>query len=161
MELSISDRVLLRRFNSSEQGKEDSQNAALFKQEDCKTVSRVDGHSPEQSLSLYDRMLLRKYPDAGTKSILSLSSSMVSSPPVAHSGGSVKKRKRFYGKGELRQSQCRSGSPERGTSRSRRLSLWISIQGCRAFCSFWTRHFTIDPGFWIIRFTFVLHTRVG
>ena len=84
---------------TSEQGKEDSQNAASFKQEDSKTVSRVDGHSPEQSLSLYDRMLLRKYPDAGTKSILSLSSSMVSSPPVAHSGGSVMKRRRFYGKG--------------------------------------------------------------
>ena len=99
VKLSISDRVLLRRFNSSEQGKEDSQNSASFKQEDSKTVSRVDGRSPVQSLSLYDRMLLRKYPDAGTKSILSLSSSIVSSLPVAHSGGSVKKRRRFYGKG--------------------------------------------------------------
>ena len=97
--LSISDRVLLRRFNSSEQGKEDSQKTASFKQEDSKTVSRVDGHSPEQSLSLYDRLLLRMYPDAGTKTILSISSSMVSAPPVAHSGGSVKKRRRFYVKG--------------------------------------------------------------
>ena len=99
VKLSISDRVLLRRFNLSEHCKEDSQQTASFKQEDSKTVSRVDGHSPEQSNSLYDRMLLRKYPDAGTKAILSLSSSMVSSPPLAHSDASVKKRRRFYVKG--------------------------------------------------------------
>ena len=97
--MSIADRVLLRRFNTSEQGKEVSQNSASFEQEDSKTVSRVDGHPQEQSMSLFDRMLLRKYPDAPTKTIPSISSSMVSAPPVAHSGGSVKKRRRFYVKG--------------------------------------------------------------
>ena len=97
--MSIADRVLLRRFNTSEQGKEVSQNSASFEQEDSKTVSRVDGHPQEQSMSLFDRMLLRKYPDAATKTIPSISSSMVSAPRVAHSGGSVKKRRRFYVKG--------------------------------------------------------------
>ena len=97
--MSIADRVL-RRFNTSEQGKEVSQNSASFEQEDSKTVSRVDGYPQEQSMSLFDRMLLRKYPDAATKTIPSISSSMASAPPVAHSGGSVKKRRRFYVNGK-------------------------------------------------------------
>ena len=65
-----------------------------YKQENSTTVSRVDGHPPKPLLSLHDRMLLRKYPDAGTKTILSHSSTMVSSPPVAHPGGSVKQEKK-------------------------------------------------------------------
>ena len=121
VKMSIADRVLLRRFNSSEQGKEVSQNTASFKQEDSKTVSRVDGHSQEQSLSLFDRMLLRKYPDAGTKTILSISSSMVSAPPVAHSGGSVKKRRRLYVKGNSDKANAgavarNEESPDHGSS---------------------------------------------
>ena len=96
VKLTISDRALLRKFNSSEQVKEDSQQAASFKQENSTTVSKVDGHPPKQTLSLYDRTLLRKYPDAGKKS---MSSSTVSSLPVAQLGESVKKRRRFCVKG--------------------------------------------------------------
>ena len=44
VKLTIFDRALLRKFNSSEQVKEDSQQAASFKQENSTTVSRVDGH---------------------------------------------------------------------------------------------------------------------
>ena len=43
-------------------------------------------------------MLLRKYPNAGMKTMLSPSSTLVSSPPVVHPAESVKKRRRFCGK---------------------------------------------------------------
>ena len=100
VQLSISDRALLRKYKSSGRVEENSQQAGRYKQENSTSVSRVDGHPPKQSLSLYDRMLLRKYPDAGTKSTLSPSSILVSSPPVVHPVESVKKkRRRFYGKG--------------------------------------------------------------
>ena len=144
--LTISDRALLRKFNSSEQVKEDSQHAASFKQENSTTVSRVDGHPPKQILSLYDRMLLRKYPDAGTKSTLSHSSSTVSSPPVAQLGESMKKRRRFHIKGNS--SKANTGAVARNEKTpDHDGSLWIPIQGCRAICSFWTRRFTLDAGF--------------
>ena len=164
VKLSISDRVLLRRFNSSEQGKEDSQNAALFKQEDSKTVSRVDGHS----LSGTAIEPLRSYVTTEVSrcwyEIYSLAFfiyGILSS--CCTFWWKCEEEKKVLRQGELIQSQFRSGRAERGKYRSRRLLLWmISIQGCRAFCSFWTRHFTIDAGFWIIRFnTSVLHTRVG
>ena len=99
VQLSISDRALLRKYKSSEQVKEDSQRAGTYKQENSTSVSRVDGHPPKPTLSLYDRMLLRKYPDAGSNTMLSYSSTLVSSPPVAHPGECVRKRRRFYGKG--------------------------------------------------------------
>ena len=108
VELSISDRVLLRRFNSSEQGKEDSQNTASFKQEDSKTVSRVDGHSPEPSLSLYDRMLLRKYSVPGMETTLSHSSTLASSPLISLPAESMKKRRRLYQKGKLNKDVTRA-----------------------------------------------------
>ena len=98
VQLSISDRALLRKYKSSEQVKENSQQTRPYKQEISASVSRVDGHPPEQSLGLYDRMLLRKYPDAGTKTTFSHSSTLVSSPPVVHSVESVKRRRRFCGK---------------------------------------------------------------
>ena len=79
VQLSISDRALLRKYKSSEQVKENSQQAGTYKQEISTSVSRVDGHPPKPSLSLYDRMLLRKYPDAGTKTTFSHSSTLVSS----------------------------------------------------------------------------------
>ena len=78
---------------------QNSQQAGTYKQEIFTTVSRVDGHPPKQSLSLYDRMLLRKYPDAGMKTMLSLSSTSVSSLPVVHPAESVKRRRRYFGKG--------------------------------------------------------------
>ena len=108
VQLSISDRALLRKYKSPEQVKEDSQQAGTYKQEISTSVSRVDGHPPKPSLSLYDRMLLRKYPDAGTKTTLSHSSTLVSSPPVAHPGESVKKRRRFYQKGNSNKANTRA-----------------------------------------------------
>ena len=146
VELTISDRVLWRKYKSSEQVKENSQQAGTNKQENSTTVSRVDGHPPKQILSLYDRMLLRKYPDAGTNTILSHSSTMVSSPPVAHPGGSVKKRRRFYVKGNS--NKANTGTVARNEeSPDHEVSLWISVQGCRASCSFWMHHFSLDSGF--------------
>ena len=100
VQLSISDRALLRKYKSSEQVKENSSQTGTYKQEISASVSRVDGHPPEQSLGLYDRMLLRKYSDAGTKTTFSHSSTLVSSPPGAHPGEIVKKRRRFYQKGK-------------------------------------------------------------
>ena len=91
-----------------------------YQQENSTSVSRVDGHPPKPSLSLYDRMLLRKYPDAGMKTMLSPSSTLVSSPPVVHPVESVKRRRRFCGKEKFQQSQYRSGRAERAHSRSRK-----------------------------------------
>ena len=108
VQLSISDRALLRKYKSSEQVKENSQQTGTYKQEISASVSRVDGHPPEQSLGLYDRMLLRKYPDAGTKTTFSHSSTLVSSPPVAYPGESVKKRRRFYQKGNSNRANTRA-----------------------------------------------------
>ena len=134
VKLSISDRALLRKFKSSGQVKENSQPEATPKQEKSTTVSRVDGHPPKRTLGLYDRMLLRKYPDAGTNTILSRSSSMIFSPPVAQSGESVKKGT--------------PAKPMQGLSLgTRKVQIRISIQGCRAIGSFWRRHFTLDAGF--------------
>ena len=99
VQLTTSDRALLRKFKSSGKVKENSQQAGTYKQEISTSVSRVDGHPPKPSLSLHDRMLLRKYPDAGMKTMLSPSSTLVSSPPVVHPVESVKKRRRFFGKG--------------------------------------------------------------
>ena len=106
VQLSISDRALLRKYKSSEQVKEDVQRAGTYKQENSTSVSRVDGHSPKPILSLYDRMLLQKYPDLGSDSMLSYSSTLVS-PPLAHPGESVKKRRRFYGKGKSNKATAR------------------------------------------------------
>ena len=106
VQLSISDGALLRKYESSEQVKEDVQRAGTYKQENSTSVSRVDGHSPKPTLSLYDRMLFRKYPDLGSDSMLSYSSTLVS-PPVAHPGESVKKRRRFYGKGKSNKATAR------------------------------------------------------
>ena len=100
VQLSIPDRALLRKYKSSEEVKENSQQTGTYKQEISPIVSRVDGHPPEQSLGLHDRMLLRKYSDAGTKTTFSHSSTLVSSPPGAHPGEIAKKRRRFYQKGK-------------------------------------------------------------
>ena len=82
LQLTISDRALLRKYESSGKVRENSQQAWTFKREISSSVSRVDGHPPKPSLSLYDRMLLRKYPDAGMKTTHSPSSTLASSPPV-------------------------------------------------------------------------------
>ena len=108
VQLSISDRALLRKYKSSEQVKEDSQQAGTHMQETIAGVSRVDGHPPVPSLSLYDRMLLRKYSDAGMKTTLSHSSTLVSSPPVSHPAESMKKRRRFYQKRKFNKAMTRA-----------------------------------------------------
>ena len=147
VQLSISDRALLRKYKSSGKVEENSQQAGTYKQEISTSVSRVDGHPPKPSLSLYDRMLLRKYPDAGTKTTLSPSSTLVSSPPVVHPVESVKKRRRFYGKGNSNKANTGAVARNEEQSRSGKLSLWISVQGCRASCSSWMHHFSLDSGF--------------
>ena len=67
-QLSISDRALMRKFKSLETVREKFQQAGIYKQEITSNVSRVDGHPLKSSLSLYDRVLLRKYPDASSSS---------------------------------------------------------------------------------------------
>ena len=57
VQLSISDRALLRKYKSSEQVQEISRQGETYK-EITAGVPRVDGHPPEPSLSLYERMLL-------------------------------------------------------------------------------------------------------
>ena len=63
-QLSIADRALMRKYKSLETVRENSQQAGTYKREITSSVSRVDGHPLKPSLSLYDRTLLRKYPDA-------------------------------------------------------------------------------------------------
>ena len=114
--LTISDRALLHKFESSGKVKENSQQAGTYKQEISTNVSRVDGHPPKPSLSLYDRMLLRKYPDAGMKTTLSPSSAFAISPPVVHHVESVKKRRRFYGKENSNNAKRDENSPDQESS---------------------------------------------
>ena len=57
VQLSISDRALLRKYESSGKVKENSQQARTYKQEISSSVSRVDGHPPKPSLSLYESIL--------------------------------------------------------------------------------------------------------
>ena len=89
-QLSISDRALLRKYKSSGQAQEIPRQAETYK-EITAGVPRVDGHPPEQPLSLYDRMLLRKYSVPG----------MTVSPPVSLPVESTKKRRRFHQKGRF------------------------------------------------------------
>ena len=100
VQLSISDRALLRKYKSSEQVQEISRQGETYK-EITAGVPRVDGHPPEPSLSLYDRMLLRKYSVPGMETTPSHSSTLSSSPPVSLPAESMKKRRRFYQKGKL------------------------------------------------------------
>ena len=88
--MSISDRALLRKYKSSEQVQEISRQAETYK-ETTAVVKRVDGHPPEPAVSLYDRILLRKYSVPGT----------AVSPPVSLPAESMKKRRSFYQKGKL------------------------------------------------------------
>ena len=105
-QLSIADRALMRKYKSLETVREYLQQAVTYKQEVTSSVSRVDGHPLKPSLSLFDRALLRKYPDAnsspssfsGKQPLLSSASISVSSPPVVYPIESAKKRKRFFGK---------------------------------------------------------------
>ena len=63
-------------------------------------------------------MLLRKYPDAGMKTMLSPSSTLVSSPPVVRHVESVKKRRRFCGKGNSNKAKRDENSAEPPVSHS-------------------------------------------
>ena len=99
-QLSISDRALMRKYKSSEEVQEISRQKDTYK-EVTAGVLRVDGHLPEPSLSLYDRMLLRKYSVPGMENTTSYSSTLSSSPPVSLPAESLKKRRRFYQKGKL------------------------------------------------------------
>ena len=65
-QLSIADRALMHKYKSLETVRENLQQAGSYKQEITSRVSRVDGHPLKPSLSLYDRALLRKYPDANS-----------------------------------------------------------------------------------------------
>ena len=100
VQLSISDRALLRKYKPSEQVQQISRQAETYK-EIAAGVPRVDGHPPEPPLSLYDRMLLRKYSVPGMETTPSHSSTLSSSPPVSLPAESMKKRRRFYQKGKL------------------------------------------------------------
>ena len=88
--LSISDRALLRKYKSSGQTQELPRQAETYK-DNTAAVRRVDGHSPELRLSLYDRILLRKYSIPGTSV----------SPVVPLPTESTKKRRRFHQKAKL------------------------------------------------------------
>ena len=89
-QLSISDRALLRKFKSSGQAQEFPRQAETYK-ENTAAVRRVDGHPPELRLSLYDRILLRKYSVPGTDV----------SPLAPLPFESTKKRRRFHQKGKF------------------------------------------------------------
>ena len=97
-QLSISDRdsslssipPLLRKYKSSGQAQEFPRQAETYK-ENTAAVRRVDGHPPEPRLSLYDRILLRKYSVPGT----------AVSPLVPLPIESTKKRRRFHQKGKF------------------------------------------------------------
>ena len=68
-QLSISDRALLRKYKSSGPAQEFPRQAETYK-ENTAAVRGVDGHPPELHLSLYDRILLRKYSVPGTGVLL-------------------------------------------------------------------------------------------
>ena len=89
-QLSISDRALLRKYKSSGQAQELPRQAETYN-DNTAAVRRVDGHSPELRISLYDRILLRKYSIPGTSV----------SPVVPLPIESTKKRRRFHQKGKL------------------------------------------------------------
>ena len=89
-QLSISDRALLRKYKSSDQLQRITRQPETHK-EITAVVQRVDGHPPEPPLSLYDRVLLRKYSVPGT----------AVSPPVSLPVESTKKRRRFHQKGKF------------------------------------------------------------
>ena len=88
--LSISDRALLRKYKSSDQLQMNTRQPETHK-EITAAVRRVDGHPPEPRLSLYDRILLRKYSVPGT----------AVSPHVSLPVESTKKRRRFHQKGKF------------------------------------------------------------
>ena len=69
--LSISDRALLRRFGSQETARKNFHRVGDSRLEVSTSVSRVDGHPLKLSSNLFDRALLRRFPDAAS----SLSSS--------------------------------------------------------------------------------------
>ena len=112
--LTTSDRVLLRKFKSSETVRESFQQVGIYKQEITSSVSRVDGHPLKSSLSPHDRALLRKYSDADSSStlfsgmqsieepLLSCAPILVFSLPVVNPMESAKKRKRYIGKGNTK-----------------------------------------------------------
>ena len=107
VQLSISDRALLRKYKSSEQVQEISRQAETYK-EIIAGVPRVDGHPPGPPLSIYDRMLLRKYSVPGMETTPSYSSTLASSPPVSLPAESMKKRRRFHQKGKFNKDVTRA-----------------------------------------------------
>ena len=100
--MSIADRALMRKYKSPESVRGNLQQAGAHKREIASSVSRVDGHPLKPFVSLYDRALLRKYPDAnsspslfsGMQPLPSSASMSVSTPPVVFP--IAKKRKSFF-----------------------------------------------------------------
>ena len=99
-ELSISDRALLRKYKSSDQLQGITRQPETHK-EITAVVQRVDGHPTQPPLSLYDRMLLRKYSVPGVETMPSHCSTLSSSPPVSPPAGSMRKRRKFFQNGKL------------------------------------------------------------
>ena len=124
VQLSIADRALMRKYGLSNQPEETVQEPDMH-DGTILAIQRVDGHPPQEHLSLHDRMLLRKYSVSGSLSIPPSSSSLPSSP-AAPPTESTKKRRRFYKS---------KSSDERSWSSTGGLSLRISVPGCRATCS--------------------------
>ena len=99
-QLSISDRVLLRKYGPSGQRQESTR--ITVADHTIPIVQRVDGHPPRADLNLYDRMLLRRYTLPATASMFTYSPSLASVPRYSPPVESAKKRRRFYRKANVR-----------------------------------------------------------
>ena len=146
-QLSIADRALLRKYGPSNQPEETVPEPDIH-DGTIPAIQRVDGHLLRRHLSLYDRMLLRKYSVSGSVSIPPSYSSL-SSSPAAPPFESTKKRRRFYKKAQRNE--------ERSWSSSGGLSLRVSVPGCRAACS--SCH--VDLSFSFVFWSFPLHAIVS
>ena len=120
VQLTIADRALMRKYGLSNQPEESVPEPDIHGGT-IPAIRGVDGHPPRRHLSLYDRMLLRKYSVPGSFSIPPSYSSL-SSSPSAPPLESSKKRRRIYKKANLGREvrkeagQVQEGSPCRSPS---------------------------------------------
>ena len=101
--LTISDRALLRRCGQTDTGQKSINSIDVSRSQGSTTGSRVDGHPPNLSTNILDRVLLRRFPDIPPSLSSSSGSAVVlASPPCRGVEETTKKRKRFIGKGNAK-----------------------------------------------------------
>ena len=139
VQLTIADRALMRKYGLSNQPEETVPEPGIH-DGTIPAIQGVDGHPPRRHLSLYDRMLLRKYSATELFVIVFLSSG-------------VSNRKHEEEEKVLQKGKSGQRSEERSWSSTGGLSLRISVPGCRATCSSGQVDSSSSFEFW----TFLLH----